>query len=137
MAFNPKGGRWKNLFVPVTPSTALSKRSLVRFTSGKLTASVAATAAVDNFGILDKAIVAADSDYATDRLVPVLVPTERHALVEADVTASLAATDVGLEKDLTDASTIDPAATAVKAVKIIRFVSTTKALAMVKFNGGY
>lgn len=137
MAIRPKGGRWKTLFMPVTPSTALSNYSLVKFTSGKLVASTAGTAAVDNFGILNKVIASTDSDYASDRLVPVLVPTERHAIVEADVTSGLVATDVGGEFDLTDASTIDRGASTVDAVKCIRRISATKGIFMVKFNGAY
>jgi hypothetical protein len=125
------------LFLPVTPSTALSKESIVRFASGKLVASVAATTAADNFGILAKAITSADSDYASDRLVPVLVPTEKHALVEADVTATLVAGDVGLEVDLTDASTLNRGASTIDAAKVVRFISTTKCLAMLKLNGSY
>lgn len=137
MAFRPRGGRWKTLFLPVTPSTALANWSLVKFASGKLVASTAGTAAVDNFGILNQVIASTDSDYADDRLVPVLVPFERHALVEADVTATVEATDVGLEVDLTDASTVNPDAGSVDVFKIVRVISATKAIGMLKLNGSY
>ena len=123
--------------LPVTPSTALSKNSLVKFTSGKLVAATAGTASADIVGILQKAIVSTDSDYASDRLVNVVVPVGRHFLVEADVTSGLVATDVGGEFDLTDASTVDRTASSVKVVKCIRRISATKGLFWLKANGAY
>lgn len=137
MAFIPKDNRIKNVQLPVTPSTALSKNSLVTFTSGKLVAATAGTASVDIIGILERAIVSTDTDYALDRLVAVLVPTGRHFLVEADVTSGLVATDVGVEVDLTDASTINRAASSVKVAKVYRRISATKGLFWLKVNGAY
>lgn len=127
----------KEIWLPVTTSTALAKNSLVVFSSGLLVAVTAGTAAVDVMGVAEKAIVSTDTDYATSRLIAVKVPTDRHALFEADVTATLVTTDVGLEVDLTNSTTVNRAATSVKAVKIMKFISTTKALVMVKFNGSY
>lgn len=137
MAFIAKGGRWKEIWMPATVSTAFSKNSLVTFTSGELVAATAGTAAVDVFGIIEKAVASTDSDYATARLLPIKVPTERFALVEADVTATVATTDVGLEVDLTNSTTVNPDAGSVDVVKIIKVISSTKALVWVKFNGSY
>jgi len=123
--------------LPVTPSTVLAKNSLVAFTSGKLVAAVAGTSAINLVGILQQAIAAADADYAKDRLVSVLVPTGRHFLVEADVTSGLVAADVGLEVDLTDASTINRAASSVDVAKCVRVISTTKGLFWLRLNGAY
>lgn len=137
MALIPKDSRLKNANLPVTPSTALAKNSLVTFTSGKLVAATAGTASVDLIGILQKAIAATDSDYAADRLVSVLIPTGRHFLVEADFTTGLLATDVGAEVDLTDASTLNRAASSVKVAKVYRRISATKGLVWLKLNGAY
>ncbi len=137
MAFQTKSPKVKTIWLPVTPSTAFVKNSLVRLTSGKLTAVVAATLAVDIIGVIGKTITAADTDYALDRLVPVVVPTERYAEFEGDVTAGLVATDVGLEVDLTDANNVNRAATAIKAVKCIKFLTATKGVFLIKFNGNY
>jgi hypothetical protein len=137
MAFIAKSGRMKEIWLPVTPSTALAKNSIVAFSSGKLIAATSSTAAVDHVGIIERAIASTDSDYASDRLVAIKVPTERHCLFEADVTATLVVTDVGAEVDLTDASTVNRGAGSVDAVKIIKFISTTKALVWIKFNGAY
>jgi len=137
MAFIPKDNRFKAVMLPVTPSTVLAKNSLVAFTSGKLVAAVAGTSAINLVGILQQAIAAADADYAKDRLVSVLVPTGRHFLVEADVTSGLVAADVGLEVDLTDASTINRAASSVDVAKCVRVISTTKGLFWLRLNGAY
>ena len=137
MAFKAKDSRVKTEWLPVTPSTALSKDSLVTFTSGKLVAATDGTAAVNIIGILQKAIAATDTDYASDRLVPVLVPTGRHFKVEADVTSGLVATDVGLEVDLTNASTINRGASSVDVAKCVGVISSTKGEFWLKVNGAY
>jgi hypothetical protein len=137
MAFIAKSGRMKEIWLPVTTSTALSKNSLVTFTSGLLVAVTAGTASVDVMGVIEKAITSADSDYASSRFVPVKVPTERHAIFEADVTSGLVAADIGTEVDLTNASTVNRAASSVKNVKVMKVISTTKGLFMVKLNGSY
>lgn len=137
MSFIPKKGKWKREALPVTPSTALSANSLVTLSSGKLVAVTAGTTAVNLVGILEKAIASTDSDYASDRLVSVLVPLERFAVCEADVTSGLVAADIGTEVDLTDASTVDRSASAVKAVKVVKVLSTTKGHFFVKFGAGY
>lgn len=137
MAFIPKTGRLKDRFLPVTPSTALSKNSLVTFSSGKLVAATSSTAAADIIGVVEKAIVSTDSNYATDRLIAVRIPVERMSLWEADVTSGLVATDVGVEVDLTDASTVNRAASSIKAVRVVQVISTTKGLFWLKFMGSY
>jgi hypothetical protein len=137
MAFIAHKGRTKEVWLPVTESTALSKSSLVTFTSGKLVAATAGTAAVAVVGILKNAIAATDSDYATARLVPVLVPTERHAIFEADVTSGLVAGDVGGEFDLTSATHVNRGASSVDVVKCVGVISSTKGLFMLKVNGAY
>lgn len=137
MAFIRKEGKTKVLWLPVTPSTALSKNSLVAFTSGKLVAVTAGTTNVNIVGVLKRAIVAADSDYASDRLVPVEVPTEKHTVWEADVTSGLVAADVGLEQDLTDASTVNRGASTTDIVKCLSVISTTKGLFLLRTNGAY
>lgn len=122
----------------MTASTAITKAKLVTLTSGQVVAVTAGTAAVDILGVLDKTIASTDTDYATaGRPVPVWVPLERCTLFEADVTSGLTASDVGLEVDLTDAGTINRGANSVKVVKIVQYISATKALCWVKFNGAY
>lgn len=137
MAFIIKKGRSKLVWLPVTTSTVLTRDSLVTFSSGLLVATTAGTASLDIMGVTPRAITAADSDYATARLIPVRMPTERFTLWEADVTATLVTTDVGTEVDLTNSTTVNRAAGSVDAVKVMKFLTTTKALVMIKFNGAY
>jgi len=137
MSFLVIRGKTKEVQLPVTPSTAITAGTLVTFSSGKLIAATSSTAAVDIAGILKATIASTDSDYATDRLVAVLVPIEKHVVYEADVTSGLVATDVGTEVDLTDGATVNRAASSIKAVKVLRIISTTKGHFLVKVNGSY
>lgn len=138
MAFVHYKGRTKNVWLPVTASTAIAAGALVTFSSGKLVAATSSTAAADIAGVLVKAIVSTDADYATDaRLVEVIVPLDRHTVWLADVTSGLVAADVGAEVDLTDASTVNRGASSIKAVRVQRVLSTTKGHFLVKINGSY
>jgi hypothetical protein len=69
-------------------------------------------------------------------LVPVEVPLEKNVLWLADVTATLASTDMGAECDLTDALTVNRGASSVDAVIIAGFISATKGLVTINFNAG-
>lgn len=137
MSFILRKGKTKTLYLPVTTSTAFTKDTLVTFSSGLLTVAVAGTASADIIGVIRKTIASTDSDYATARTVPVDVPVERFTEWEADVTATLVVADVLKEVDLTDAGTVNRAATSVKAVRISKFLSTTKAWVFIKFHGSY
>lgn len=137
MAFTRIRGAVKMTPMPVTPSTVFAKDSLVTFSSGKLIAATSSTAALDIIGVIPKTIVATDADYASDRLVNIIVPAEKYTVWEGDVTSGLVATDVGTEVDLTNASTVNRAAGSIDAVKVVRVISTTKGLFHIKFNGAY
>lgn len=137
MAFNVSKGKVKTVWLPITPSTDLAKDTLVTFTSGKLVAATSSTAAVDIVGILDKEIATTDADYASDRLVPVLVPLEKHVEYRGDVTSGLVATDVGGEFDLTNAGTVNRGASSVDVVKCVKRLSATEGIFFIKINGSY
>ncbi len=138
MAFRRYKGRTKIMWMPVTASTAIAAGTLVTFSSGKLVAATSSTAAIDLAGVLVKTIAATDADYATDaRLVEVLVPLDRNTVWEADVTSGLVAGDVGAEVDLTDGATVNRGASSVKAVRVIRVLSSTKGHFLVKHFGSY
>jgi hypothetical protein len=135
--FTVHSGKTKEVPMPVTPSTAIAAGTLVTFSSGKLVAATSSTAAANIVGILKGTIASTDEDYADDRLVSVLVPTEKHVEYEADVTSGLVAADVGLEQDLTNGATVNRAASTVDVVKCLRVLSTTKGIFLVKINGSY
>ena len=137
MTFILKKGKVKELDRPVTTSTVLTANTLVTYVSGLLVAATSSTAAADIVGVVMKTIATTDSDYATARNIKILVPVERHTEWEADVTSGLVATDIGSEVDLTDAATVNRAASAIKAVRVQSVISTTKGRFFVKFNGSY
>ena len=126
--------------LPVTPSTAFTADTFVKFSSGKLVPCVAGDgdAATQIVGVIRKTIVSTDSDYASDRLVPIEVPVEKHVEYTIDVgTGTIAATDQGTEFDLAGAGTIDQSATTDKIAKLIKYMSSTKGVFWVKMNGSY
>jgi len=136
MAFRKVSGKTKNVYLPVTPSTAIAAGALVTLSSGKLVASGAATLAKDHAGVLVKAITSGDSDYASDRLVAVQVPLENNVQWEF-TTTGLLATDIGLDVDLTDSVTVDRSAVAIGVVRPLRRVTATKGIGLVKISGAY
>lgn len=137
MSFIPKQGKVKTVWVSVTPSTALTKYTLVEFTSGKIAAADDNEAAADIFGVLGKTIAAADADYADDRLVPVIVPVERHVVWEADSEDTFVlATHQGVECGIVDSATLDLDDTTNDAFKVIGG-NGTKVRGFLKLNGAY
>ena len=136
MSFIKHEGKTKNIKLPVTVSTAIAARSLVALSSGQLIAATSTTARESIVGVLVKAIASTDSDFATERLVDVEVPVEKSVIYEAAVTSGLVAADVGLFQDLTDAATVNRAASTYDVVQCVRVLSTTKGLFLVKFGEG-
>jgi len=136
MSFRKVKGKTKNVYLPVTVSTALAARSIVTLTSGKLVAAVAGTLAPNLAGVLVGAITADDADYATERLVAVEVPVEKNVVYEYPVVAGVAA-DIGVDVDLLNASTVDRSASAIGVVRATKVLSTTLEQGYVKVNGAY
>lgn len=125
------------MFLPVTTSTAFTKNTLVTWVSGLIAAATSSTTAVLLAGVMEKTIASTDTDYATARLVPVIVPREKFVVWRQDFTASLVAADIGAECDLTDASNANRGASSVKVVIPTAVLSTTLGLALIKFGGAY
>jgi hypothetical protein len=130
MAFIRKQGKTKVMHLPVTPSTAIANGSLVAWSSGKLIAATHTVNSYDIVGVLRKAIAATDTDYASDRLVPVEVPVEKNVVFEAPVAVgTLVATSRGLYFDLTtadDGSGVDQSASSLDVVQCVKYISATK-----------
>ena len=136
MSFRKVKGKTKNVYLPVTPSTVLAARSLVTLTGGKLVAAVAGTLAPNLAGVLVGAIALTDADYASERLVAVEVPMEKNVIYEFP-TAGLVATDIGVDVDLTDAVTVNRAASAIGVVRPTKVLSAILGQGFVKINGSY
>ena len=137
MAFIKHRGKTKFVYLPVTTSTAITKGTLLTFSSGLLIAATSSTAAADIVGVIRHTIASTDTDYATARLVEVEVPVERMTEWTADVTSGLVAADILKEVDLTDGATVNRGASSIKAVRCSAVLSTTKGLFYVKFLGSY
>lgn len=137
MAFKRYKGRTKTEWLPVTASTVITAGDILSWASGQLIRATSSTTALSHAGVAKKTILATDADYATGgRLIPVEVPLDKNVLWTADVTATLLTTDVGAEVDLTDAQTVNRAASTIDAVIIAGFISTTKALVTINFYAG-
>lgn len=128
MAFKLKQGRTKYMDLPVTVSTAITAGSIVAWDSGYLIAATSTTAPSTHAGVLVKTIATTDSDYATARKVAVEVPIENATVWEGDVTSGLVVADRGLYQDLTNAYTVNRAASTYDAVQCVDVISTTKGL---------
>ena len=135
MAFKLVKGKVRVEWLDVTVSTALSKDSLVEWTSGFLAA--ADDNDTDIAGVLIKEIASTDDDYATARKVPVLVPLERHTVWEADTADTfVAATHRGVECGIVDSTNVDLDDTTNDAFKVISG-DGTKVRGYLKINGSY
>lgn len=75
-------------------------------------------------GLIQRDVLATDSDYAAATMVPVLEPHDG-AEFQADVAGTATQAMVGLRKDLTDHDTVNVAASAIQAFQIKRVVSSS------------
>lgn len=137
MSFKLYKGKVKTEWFPVTTSTALSRHTLVEFTSGLIAAADADETAGGVRGVLNKTIASTDADYAVSRKVPVLVPVERHCVWEADGTGTFVATDIGVEYGISDSATVDKAETSTVHFLMTEFLSASKIRGYLKVNGSY
>lgn len=124
--FVRKQGLTKVMYLSVTPSTAISKGALLAWSSGKLIAATSTTAPSTIAGVSVRSIVSTDTDYASDRLIPVEVPVELGVVWTADVTATAVASDQGLYCDLTDSLTVNRGGSTYDVVQIVKFLTTVK-----------
>lgn len=128
-------GKTKTIWLPVTPSTAFTKDSIVSESSGYLIPATSSTAALSHIGVIPKAIVATDADYAVARLVPVIVPVEKNVEWLCDVTSGLVAADVGLLVDLTDSATINRGASTYDVAMCRKVITSTKGVFVLNLQG--
>ena len=131
-------GKVKTVWLPMTASTVVSKGAIVSWSSGYLIAATSSTTALSHAGVIERAVLSTDTDYATTgHLVPVSVPVEKNVVWKGDTTATLVAADAGLEVDLTDSLTINRGASSIKVAMVHGVISTTLGLYILKLNGAY
>ena len=99
---------------------------VTRDSSGNLTKATATTPRSEILGLIQRAIVSTDSDYADNTMVEVDVP-EVGAEFDFDVgTGSAVQSMVGKKFDLKDENELDVNGQITKAVEVLRILSTTK-----------
>jgi hypothetical protein len=136
MSFRKVKGLTKVVYLPVTPSTVFAPRTLVTLTAGKLVPATAATTAPNIAGVIIGGIAATDADYATDRLVGVEVPVEKHVVYEFPTTGLVAA-DIGVDVDLLNAGTVDRDNDDIGIVRVTKVLTSTRGQGYVKINGSF
>lgn len=125
----PISGKWKTMYFEKTASVVIVKGTLVEFASGRVKQATTTAGASDTplAGIYNGATISSgDSDYASNTLVPVLVPTE--PLAEAEIvvgTGSLAATDVGKSFDIDSDAEVTVSLTSNEPVTCTKYISAT------------
>lgn len=122
------------MYFPMTASTEVLANELMALSGGKLIIATATTDCYNIIGVLRHKIDSADDDYATDlRLVEIEVPVEKNVVWTADVTGTLAATDIGTYKDITAGNgttttgSITQAASTYDIAQVVEFISASKA----------
>ena len=109
---------------PRTASVTFTAGDLVMFTSGLV--ATATTQSTKHLGIILQSVASTDSDFATAAVkVPVEVPLEPSAEFEATVTGTLVTTSLGVQYDLSDASTVDQGGTSYTVVTCTKYKSAT------------
>lgn len=137
MAFVKVRGRTKIEWLPITPSTALVAGTLLEWTSGLLAA--ADDNDTDVAGVLLKTIATTDGDYASTRLVGVIVPVEKHVEWEADTADTFVqATHGGVECGIVDSANIDLDDTTNDVFRPLKpGRAALKVIGHLKINGSY
>ena len=118
------------LSLPKVASTAISKDSVVVFSSGQMTPGSASSATVAGVWA-DTAIASGDDDFADASRKKVIV--DPFAIYEADVeTGTMTASLVGTTVDYASATGIDVSATSQNGVLLVGFISSTKAFVILE-----
>jgi hypothetical protein len=135
--FVPIKGRWERVLKPFKASTAIPLGYAVGIeisgntTTGNLTLmGVENAAGADFVGIMDEAIAATDTDYATaGKMKYVLIPSDRQALAEFKVGAgTFTNADVGKTVEFHSDSASLAVDTAGKGARIEGYISSTRGI---------
>jgi hypothetical protein len=130
MSFYPIKGKWDVMYFRKVASTAFKPNNLVAFeTNGGAGDPIEPADASDTaiLGIGMKAVASTDSDYASNTRIPVLVPAGKTSEMECDdVDGTLVVADEGLQVDLSNAESVNRAASSTDVLVCTKFISATK-----------
>ena len=121
-AIVPASGSVKSISFPKTASTALTANNIVILTSGKIAAW--GSNSLQLAGIIPRAVVAADDDYALANEVPLIRLREDNTYFMTTASA-VATTHVGNSYDLSDGGTLNLSGTTYKQFTVVRVISAT------------
>lgn len=136
MAINLYRGTVHTEWYPKTASEAFTVNDLVYLSGGYVTKFANA---VDQppLGLIQKAVAATDSDYASATKVPVLIG-DVNAEYLCDVsTGTAAVTHVGTWIDVDDENSVDVDASTYDVFFVTKFISTSKVVAKMQSNDPY
>jgi len=130
MSVYPVKGDWDVMWFRKVASTAFNAMNFVAFeTNGTGGDPIEPADASDAslLGIGMRNVASTDSDYASNTRIPVLVPRNNAAEFECDdVDGTLVVADEGLEVDITDAQSVNRAASSTDVCICTRYISATK-----------
>jgi len=120
----PIKGKWLLKKNKADASITFTANDLVSLVSGELV--TATDQSTKHYGIIQEAVTSGDSDFADGRECLVAIPMDKSAEFEADVTGTLATTDVGTQFDMSTAGLVNKGGTTYKVVTCVGFISTAK-----------
>ncbi len=136
MAFYAHSGRFRTEWYPKKASTVFAHGDLV-YADGSGAIQPADATSGNHVGIIQKAIAATDSDYASTTSVPVLVP-DAGSLIRCDnVDGTLTTAMVLGFYDLTNAESVNVAAQSKNVVQVKQFISATEGIFELNALGRY
>jgi len=133
MSVKIESGLWTTMWTEKKASTAFAINSFVSLDDGYVTPADSTTGAADEplYGVYQGPVITSATAgtylYSNTALVPVLVPIGP-ALVRATVTGTFAITCQGMSYDLSDAVTVNQAATTYGTVTCVKYISSTEGI---------
>ncbi len=124
----PYRGKFEYKWFRKKASTAIAINSLVAESSDDDTIEPADSSDAAVIGVAIKVIASTDDDYADNTRVHVAIPLDSSSEFLCDTAGTLAVTDEGELHDLTDAVTVNQAASSTDIMKLKQFVSTGKGI---------
>ena len=128
MSFSIYRGEWEFKHSRKKASTAIVCNSLVAESTDDDTVEPADASDAAVVGIALQTIASTDTDYADNTRILVAIPKDSSSEMLADTAGTIAVTDEGKLMDLTDAVTVNQAASTTDIVKLKQFVSATKGI---------
>lgn len=132
----PYKGKFHIEWYPKTASTAFANNDLVYLSSGYLT-NFADAVDQPPLGLIQKTVVATDSDYASTTMVPVLIGDPNAEYLCDISTGTGAQSYVGTWIDVDDDDSVDVSASTYDIFFVTKHISTTQCVAKMQSQDPY